>query len=180
MIQCSIEDSRFGKMLIASEEGKIRYASFFDELQAALTGLKFYLKHENWQLVKDKIHFGLIHELTENKITGLSSLIHPIGTEFQKSVWKELIKIPFSETRTYLQIAIEIGSPNSARAVGTAIGSNPIAWLIPCHRVIQTSGGMGGYRWGIDRKKEILEWERSLSPHQKRLFTQTRLFPDRV
>jgi AraC family transcriptional regulator of adaptative response/methylated-DNA-[protein]-cysteine methyltransferase len=64
--------------------------------------------------------------------------------------------------------------------VGTAIGANPIAWFIPCHRVIQTSGGMGGYRWGVDRKKEILEWEGLLQPNQKKQFTQTRLFPDKA
>jgi AraC family transcriptional regulator of adaptative response/methylated-DNA-[protein]-cysteine methyltransferase len=78
-----------------------------------------------------------------------------------------------------LQIAIELGSSSSARAVGTAIGANPIAWLIPCHRVIQTSGGMGGYRWGLDRKKELLNWEKETHPTWKKQFTQTRLFPDK-
>jgi len=90
-----------------------------------------------------------------------------------------LMKIPAGETRTYLQVAIEIGSPSSSRAVGTAIGANPIAWLIPCHRVIQTSGGLGGYRWGLERKKLLLDWEKSMNPYQLKQFTQIPLFPDK-
>ena len=180
MIRCSIEESPFGQMLIASEAGKICYASFIDDMQATLNGLKFYLIHQEWELVQEKIHSDLLQQFIERKPMDIASMVNPIGTEFQQSVWKELIKIPFGETRTYLQIAIEIGSPNSSRAVGTAIGANPVAWFIPCHRVIQTSGGMGGYRWGVDRKKEILEWERSLQPYHKKEFTQTRLFPDKA
>jgi len=164
MILCSVEESPFGQMLIASENGRLCYASFIDNMQATLNGLKFYLIHQEWELITEKIHHEIVQKLSEEKITDIAAMVSPIGTEFQQTVWKELIKIPFGETRTYLQIAMEIGSPNSARAVGTAIGANPIAWFIPCHRVIQTSGGMGGYRWGVDRKKEILEWERSLHP----------------
>jgi len=180
MIRCSIEESSFGQMLIATNKGIICYASFVDNMQTALNGLKLYLIHHEWELVPEKIHRDLVQKITEQSISDIASMVSPIGTEFQQSVWKELIKIPFGETRTYLQIAIEMGSPNSARAIGTAIGANPIAWYIPCHRVIQTSGGMGGYRWGVDRKKEILEWERSLHPYHKKQFTQTRLFPDKA
>jgi AraC family transcriptional regulator of adaptative response/methylated-DNA-[protein]-cysteine methyltransferase len=180
MILCSVEESPFGQMLIASENGRLCYASFIDNMQATLNGLKFYLIHQEWELITEKIHHEIVQKLSEEKITDIAAMVSPIGTEFQQTVWKELIKITFGETRTYLQIAMEIGSPNSARAVGTAIGANPIAWFIPCHRVIQTSGGMGGYRWGVDRKKEILEWERSLHPYHKKQFTQTRLFPDKA
>jgi AraC family transcriptional regulator of adaptative response/methylated-DNA-[protein]-cysteine methyltransferase len=180
MILCSLEESPFGQMLIASNKGIICHATFVDNMQTALNGLKLYLIHHEWELVPEKIHRDLVQKVTEQNISDIASVVSPIGTEFQQTVWKELIKIPFGETRTYLQIAIEMGSPNSARAVGTAIGANPIAWFIPCHRVIQTSGGMGGYRWGVDRKKEILEWEKSLNPYLKKQFTQTRLFPDKA
>ena len=179
MILCSIEESPFGKMLIASETGKVCYASFMDDRQESLNGLRFYLIHHEWQMVQDNMHSDIVSKLMDRQIGNIETMVNPIGTEFQRSVWRELIKIPFAETRTYLQIAIELGSASSARAVGTAIGANPIAWLIPCHRVIQTSGGMGGYRWGLDRKKDLLKWEKETHPIWKKQFTQTRLFPDK-
>ena len=180
MILCSIEESPFGKILIASSKNRICYASFLDDRQESFNGLKYYLIHQEWELVKENIHQEVINDILTQKKSSRHWNVDPIGTEFQKRVWQELLKIPSGETRTYLQVAIEIGSASSARAVGTAIGANPIAWLIPCHRVIQTSGGMGGYRWGIDRKKELLQWEQSLLPHTRKQFIQTRLFPDKA
>ena len=84
--------------------------------------------------------------------------IHPIGTEFQQAVWNALQEIPIGDTTTYAKIADTINRPKAVRAVGTAIGANPIAFLIPCHRVIRTDGGLGGYRWGLEIKKMMLEW----------------------
>ena len=86
--------------------------------------------------------------------------IHPIGTEFQQAVWNALQQIPVGVTTTYAKIADAINRPKAVRAVGTAIGANPIALLIPCHRVIRTDGGLGGYRWGLEIKKMMLEWEK--------------------
>ncbi len=86
--------------------------------------------------------------------------IHPIGTEFQQAVWNALQEIPIGDTTTYTKIADTINRPKAVRAVGTAIGANPIAFLIPCHRVIRTDGGLGGYRWGLEIKKMMLEWEK--------------------
>jgi len=83
-----------------------------------------------------------------------------IGTEFQLSIWHALQKIPVGKTATYAQIAEAIGRPKAHRAVGTAIGANPIAYLIPCHRVIRTDGSLGGFRWGLECKKAMLEWEK--------------------
>lgn len=81
------------------------------------------------------------------------------GTAFQAKVWETLRKIPRGETRTYAQIAREIKSPSAVRAVANACGSNPVAVLVPCHRIVRTDGSMGGYRWGIERKKKLLEQE---------------------
>ena len=86
--------------------------------------------------------------------------IHPIGPEFQQAVWNALQEIPIGDTTTYAKIADTINRPKAVRAVGTAIGANPIAFLIPCHRVIRTDGGLGGYRWGLEIKKMMLEWEK--------------------
>lgn len=82
------------------------------------------------------------------------------GTDFQKKVWQELSKIPKGETITYAELAAKIGKPNAARAVGNAVGANPIAYLVPCHRVVRTDKTLGGYRWGVEVKKKILGKER--------------------
>lgn len=81
------------------------------------------------------------------------------GTAFQEAVWKELRKIPAGETRSYADIAVAIGDPKATRAVGTANGSNPIAVLVPCHRVIRSDGTLGGYAGGLDRKRKLLAAE---------------------
>jgi AraC family transcriptional regulator of adaptative response/methylated-DNA-[protein]-cysteine methyltransferase len=81
------------------------------------------------------------------------------GTNFQINVWKALLKIPAGQVSSYSRIAAAIGHPDAARAVGQAIGSNPVAFLIPCHRVIQQSGQLGGYHWGITRKHALHAWE---------------------
>jgi AraC family transcriptional regulator of adaptative response/methylated-DNA-[protein]-cysteine methyltransferase len=82
------------------------------------------------------------------------------GTVFQRKVWDALRRIPAGETRTYSQIAKAIGAPAAVRAVGSACGANPVALLVPCHRAIRTDGGLGGYAWGLQRKKRLLELEK--------------------
>lgn len=84
------------------------------------------------------------------------------GTAFQERVWRALLAIPRGETRTYGQVAEVIGAPGAARAVGRAVGRNRIAVLVPCHRVVGAGGRLGGYRWGLARKRELLRRERAL------------------
>jgi AraC family transcriptional regulator of adaptative response/methylated-DNA-[protein]-cysteine methyltransferase len=81
------------------------------------------------------------------------------GSEFQQKVWAALREIPAGETRTYSQVAEAIGQPGAARAVARACATNPLALLTPCHRVVRADGGLGGYRWGIERKQALLEME---------------------
>jgi AraC family transcriptional regulator of adaptative response/methylated-DNA-[protein]-cysteine methyltransferase len=83
------------------------------------------------------------------------------GTAFQVRVWHELMKIPAGETRSYGEVARAIGHPGAARAVGTACGSNPVSIVIPCHRVVREDGSLGGYGWGLDRKRRLLDLERN-------------------
>jgi AraC family transcriptional regulator of adaptative response/methylated-DNA-[protein]-cysteine methyltransferase len=87
--------------------------------------------------------------------------LHLKGTDFQLKVWENLLKIPMGSLSTYGNLAEKIGNPNASRAVGTATGNNPVAYLIPCHRVIQSTGNLGGYRWGNTRKTAIIGWEAS-------------------
>ena len=91
------------------------------------------------------------------------------GTAFQEAVWKELRKIPVGETRSYADIAAAIGDPKATRAVGTANGSNPVAVLVPCHRVIRSDGTLGGYAGGLDRKRKLLAAEGAGWKEQGRL-----------
>jgi AraC family transcriptional regulator of adaptative response/methylated-DNA-[protein]-cysteine methyltransferase len=82
------------------------------------------------------------------------------GTEFQRRVWRALAAIPRGETRTYSELAAALGAPRSARAVGSACARNPVAPIVPCHRVVREDGGLGGYRWGIAMKERLLRAER--------------------
>jgi len=82
------------------------------------------------------------------------------GTVFQRRVWDELRRIPRGETRTYREIARAIGAPDAVRAVGSACGANPVALVVPCHRAVRTDGGMGGYAWGVQRKRKLLALEK--------------------
>ena len=94
--------------------------------------------------------------------TGLDLPVDIRATAFQQQVWQILRSIPYGETRTYQQVAQVLGKGDATRAVGTACGANPVALGIPCHRVLRKDGGLGGYRWGIERKKSLLEMEQSI------------------
>jgi AraC family transcriptional regulator of adaptative response/methylated-DNA-[protein]-cysteine methyltransferase len=82
-----------------------------------------------------------------------------IGSDFEIRVWETILRIPFGKASTYSDIASHIGKPTAARAVGSAVGKNPISFVVPCHRVLEKSGGLGGYHWGLTRKRAILGWE---------------------
>lgn len=93
----------------------------------------------------------------------LKTPLHMIGTEFQCKVWEYLLTIPIGETRTYAQVAEGIGKPEAVRAVANACGTNKLAILVPCHRVVRSDGSLGGYRWGTELKERLLARERELT-----------------
>jgi AraC family transcriptional regulator of adaptative response/methylated-DNA-[protein]-cysteine methyltransferase len=86
-------------------------------------------------------------------------VLAPVGTNFQVKVWEALLELGSRGKTSYSEIAAAIGSPGASRAVGQAVGANPVAWLIPCHRVLRRDGGLGGYHWGVPRKRAMLAWE---------------------
>lgn len=92
------------------------------------------------------------------------------GTPFQRSVWAELVRIPYGETRSYGELAENLGKPGASRAVGLANGKNPIGIIVPCHRVIGASGGLTGYGGGLDRKQRLLAFERGAEAEVPALF----------
>jgi AraC family transcriptional regulator of adaptative response/methylated-DNA-[protein]-cysteine methyltransferase len=86
-------------------------------------------------------------------------VLAPVGTNFQVKVWQALLELGSRGATSYGEIAERIGSPGASRAVGQAVGANPVAWLIPCHRVLRKGGELGGYHWGVERKRAMLAWE---------------------
>lgn len=114
-------------------------------------------------LVESKValqaHITEVEKYLQRKIEHFSGTLQPIGTDFQKQVWNALLTIPYGETKTYTDIAEQIGRPTAIRAVGTAIGANPLLMMIPCHRVVAKDGGLAGFRAGLDMKKALLELE---------------------
>jgi methylated-DNA-[protein]-cysteine S-methyltransferase len=133
----------------------------------AVTGL--YFADANGKREEENINNILkdcIKQLTEyfsGKRKVFGTKVNPDGTGFQKSVWNELLKIPYGETVSYGEIAERIGNPKSVRAVGLANGSNPISIIIPCHRVIGKNGSLVGYGGGIQNKRFLLELEQKYS-----------------
>ena len=94
--------------------------------------------------------------------------IHLFGTPFQTSVWQNLTKVPYGTVDHYTSIANNVGKKSAVRAVGSAIGANPIAWLIPCHRIISSNYFLSGYNWGLEKKAALLSHEKTIAP--QRLF----------
>jgi AraC family transcriptional regulator, regulatory protein of adaptative response / methylated-DNA-[protein]-cysteine methyltransferase len=149
-------DSPFGTCCIAFSNDGICALTFPENRESAIYDLRNRFPETDFKQNDEKV-VRLARQIFEKDE---KPVLNPIGTDFQLSVWQALVRIPLGKTTTYAQIAEAIGRPKAVRAVGTAIGANPIAYLIPCHRVIRTDGGLGGYRWGLDCKKRILEWEK--------------------
>ncbi|MDR3086251.1 MAG: methylated-DNA--[protein]-cysteine S-methyltransferase [Christensenellaceae bacterium] len=128
---------------------------------AAITALRFVQKSEapGAQTPLQVLAAEQIEEYLNGRRQGFDLPLAPKGTAFQQAVWQALLNIPYGETRSYGQLAALLGRPKAARAVGGANGRNPIALIIPCHRVIETSGGLGGYAYGVPIKRELLGLE---------------------
>jgi AraC family transcriptional regulator of adaptative response/methylated-DNA-[protein]-cysteine methyltransferase len=157
-IDYAVHETTFGDAFIAITQRGICDLAFVDQSEA-LEALRS--RWPNATLRKNeastKPFIDTIFRRDRKPDTPLSLCV--TGTNFQVSVWKALLRIPSGIVTSYRDVAAAIGRPSASRAVGTAIGANPIAFLIPCHRVIQTSGGLGGYRWGIERKYAMHAWE---------------------
>lgn len=158
-INYSFAESPFGNMIVASTPKGICHMAFMDEESRALATLKERFPNAEYHQMLDKNQQdGLfIFQHDWSKLDRIK--LHLNGTPFQLKVWEALLKIPMGQLTTYGALAKNIKKPNASRAVGTAIGSNPVAFLIPCHRVIQSTGTFGGYMWGTTRKTAIIGWE---------------------
>ena len=151
MINYFCYDTEIGTIKISENDRKIIGLGFSD------------LKKEN-EIEKEteliKKAYTQLEEYLSGKRTEFDIEIEMIGTEFQKKVWKELLNIPYGETRSYKDIAIAIGNEKACRAVGNANNKNPIAIIVPCHRVVGSDGSMTGYAGGLNIKEKLLKIEK--------------------
>lgn len=158
-INYSYRKTPFGEVLIASTSKGICHMAFLENQEEAYKVLQNQFPNAHLQQEVDQMQQNALYIFTQdwNKLNQIK--LHLKGTEFQLKVWEALLKIPLGQLSTYGSIAEMIDKPKASRAVGTAIGTNPVAFLIPCHRVIQTGGKFGGYMWGTTRKIAIIGWE---------------------
>lgn len=160
-IHYSFSESPFGNIIVASTEKGICYMAFEDHKEKAFGELKQKFPNASFTEQQDALQKNAL-SIFDKDWTKLNTIkLHLKGTDFQLKVWESLLTIPMGKLSTYGSLAEKIGNPKASRAVGTAIGSNPVAFLIPCHRVIQSTGHLGGYRWGSERKQMIVGWEGS-------------------
>jgi AraC family transcriptional regulator of adaptative response/methylated-DNA-[protein]-cysteine methyltransferase len=158
-INYSFRESPFGNIIIASTNKGVCYIHFQNNESVALRDLKACFPSAVYHQAEDKYQKDALLIFQKNGGQTDPIKLHLRGTRFQIKVWESLLKIPTGGLSTYGDIAKKTGNPKAARAVGTAIGANPIAFLIPCHRVIQSSGKFGGYMWGAEKKMAIIGWE---------------------
>ena len=158
-INYSFRESPFGNIIIASTNKGVCYIHFQNNESVALRDLKACFPSAVYHQAEDKYQKDALLIFQKNGGQTDPIKLHLRGTRFQIKVWESLLKIPTGALSTYGDIAKKIGNPKAARAVGTAIGANPIAFLIPCHRVIQSNGKFGGYMWGAEKKMAIIGWE---------------------
>lgn len=160
-INYSFSESPFGKVIAASTEKGICYMAFETDQHKALGDLQAKFPNASFFEKKDDFQNNALSIFSKDWTELNTIKLHLKGTDFQLKVWESLLTIPMGKLSTYGNLADKIGNPNASRAVGTAIGSNPVAFLIPCHRVIQSTGKIGGYMWGSERKQLIIGWESS-------------------
>lgn len=152
-------ESPFGKLIIASTSKGICFMTFEDDETKAFNELQNHFPNATFLKQSDLQQQNALSVFQNNRTNLARIKLHIKGTTFQLKVWEALLKIPMGKLSTYGNLAAQIGNTKAYRAVGTALGNNPVAYLIPCHRVIQSTGNIGGYKWGSVRKTAIIGWE---------------------
>jgi AraC family transcriptional regulator of adaptative response/methylated-DNA-[protein]-cysteine methyltransferase len=163
-IRYAIANSVLGRMLVAATERGVCAVQFGQSDEALLSGLR-----KEYSAARIERGDGKLLKSVNRVLDAIGGASQPDisvdmrCTAFQRQVWEALRRIPAGETRSYGQVAKEIGEPKAVRAVARACATNPVAVVIPCHRVIRGDGELGGYRWGVERKRKLLEKERARS-----------------
>lgn len=162
-IHYAVLESKLGKILVTRTERGLNYLFFHQP-----TWGKFFEemgKRKDFELVKSENRFSNLKKqlnqyFSGKKIKFEEKLDLSSGTPFEQKVWKKMLQIPYGKTITYKKLASLVGSSKKARAVGNACAKNPVSIIVPCHRIIKSDGGLGGYGGGIERKRRLLEIEK--------------------
>lgn len=151
-------ESPLGLLYIAATEKGLSSVSWSEPVDGEKYGLS------DSDAVAEILHraAGELKDYFAGNLTRFTVPLDLVGTEFQKSVWASLLSIPYGETVSYRDIAVKLGNPRAIRAVGTANGRNPVPIIVPCHRVINANGQLGGYSGGLDKKTLMLQLEKCL------------------
>jgi AraC family transcriptional regulator of adaptative response/methylated-DNA-[protein]-cysteine methyltransferase len=158
-INFSYAETPFGNIIVASTPKGICYMAFADDKDTAFNELYAQFPNASYYQVVDLAQQNALN-IFKSDWSQLSKIkLHLKGTDFQLKVWEALLKIPTGGLNTYSNVANTVKLPSASRAVGSAIGANPVAFLIPCHRVIKSTGEFGQYHWGANRKTAIIGWE---------------------
>jgi AraC family transcriptional regulator of adaptative response/methylated-DNA-[protein]-cysteine methyltransferase len=162
-IRYTVIATELGKLLVATTERGVCAVRFGESDAALLRELKS--DFEAAEIHRDDQGLAALATQVKQLLSGSAAPLNiPLdlrGTAFQQMVWKELRHIPAGQTRSYAEVAKTIGRPKAVRAVANACASNPVALVVPCHRVVQKNGSLAGYRWGVKRKAALLEKEHS-------------------
>lgn len=150
-------DSPFGPALVMGTERGICGIGFAADVGAEAVMTEMIARWPRADFVEDPVALEPWARAAFGE--GGEAPVHLIGAPFQIKVWEALLRVPAGHVTTYSDIATAIGNPRAVRAVGTALGKNPVAWLIPCHRALRKSGAIGGYHWGLPVKRAMLAWE---------------------
>ena len=161
VIDHGVHDTPFGQAFVALTPRGVCNFSFLDDQapQAPLTALAHSWPEAELREAPSRTRGVIDTMFDSSKKADRPISLHVSGTNFQISVWRALLEIPPAKVVSYAQVASAVGNPKAARAVGLAVGANPVALMIPCHRVIQQNGKLGGYHWGETRKQAIHAWE---------------------
>jgi AraC family transcriptional regulator, regulatory protein of adaptative response / methylated-DNA-[protein]-cysteine methyltransferase len=161
-INYTFADTPFGKVIVASTAKGICYMAFVDEDEPmAFDQLETNFPNARYNHFVDKIQQNALFVFSQDWSKLNEIKLHLKGTDFQIKVWQTLLQVPPGGLTTYGNLANKAGYIGASRAVGTAVGNNPVAFLIPCHRVIKATGEVGQYHWGAIRKNAIIGWEAS-------------------
>lgn len=159
-LRYAFHDSPFGECLIAESTRGIAHLAFTEPVSRKEALKRVRADWPAATLVEDSAATrSTARRVFETTRAARPIALHVRGTNFQLRVWRALLEIPEGAVTSYGQLAAVVGSPRGARAVGSAVGSNPISYLIPCHRVLRADGALGGYAWGVERKRAMLLFE---------------------
>lgn len=160
VIAYSFANSPFAKLCLASTSvGLCSVSLVVESEKQALGNLQKAFPGVHFKAEAQPVHLDFLKAFSKEPV---ALTFHLLGTPFQLDVWNALLNIPFGGTTTYGALAATIGRPKAFRAVGSAVGDNPIFFAVPCHRVLPASGGVGNYYWGPEIKKSILDWEKAI------------------